>query len=303
MYKVGSWLLLGLLRLLGLLPLRVHYALGRFVTWLLQYVVGYRRDEVMHNLTKSFPDEKVWDLRVVRKEFYRHLGEVIAETVWFGACRGPKRLHRQRLVEIDNPELVATYREASPGMVILAGHTGNWEIIGGIAAYNYSDIPSPLSEENYCVVYRALSSRVWGEIMRDNRTAPLHDRKAYEGYLESKELIRYAFKHAGEKKAYGILIDQRPYFHSPADIEVDFMGQRVKTMTGGAALARKFNMAVLYQTAWHDRRGHYTLHYTPICGDASKMSVEEIMKKYYALLESDIREQPANYLWSHKRFV
>ena len=303
MYKVGSWLLLGLLRLLGLLPLRVHYALGRFVTWLLQYVVGYRRDEVMHNLTKAFPDEKVWDLRVVRKEFYRHLGEVIAETVWFGACRGPKRLHRQRLVEIDNPELVATYREASPGMVILAGHTGNWEIIGGIAAYNYSDIPSPLSEENYCVVYRALSSRVWGEIMRDNRTAPLHDRKAYEGYLESKELIRYAFKHAGEKKAYGILIDQRPYFHSPADIEVDFMGQQVKTMTGGAALARKFNMAVLYQTARRDRRGHYTLHYTPICGDASKMSVEEIMKKYYALLESDIREQPANYLWSHKRFV
>ncbi len=303
MYKVGSWLLLGLLRLLGLLPLRVHYALGRFVTWLLQYVVGYRRDEVMHNLTKAFPDEKVWDLRVVRKEFYRHLGEVIAETIWFGACRGPKRLHRQRLVEIDNPELVATYREASPGMVILAGHTGNWEIIGGIAAYNYSDIPSPLSEENYCVVYRALSSRVWGEIMLDNRTAPLHDRKAYEGYLESKELIRYAFKHAGEKKAYGILIDQRPYFHSPADIEVDFMGQRVKTMTGGAALARKFNMAVLYQTARRDRRGHYTLHYTPICGDASKMSVEEIMKKYYALLESDIREQPANYLWSHKRFV
>ena len=303
MYKVGSWLLLGLLRLLGLLPLRVHYALGRFVTWLLQYVVGYRRDEVMHNLTKAFPDEKVWDLRVVRKEFYRHLGEVIAETVWFGACRGPKRLHRQRLVEIDNPELVATYREASPGMVILAGHTGNWEIIGGIAAYNYSDIPSPLSEENYCVVYRALSSRVWGEIMRDNRTAPLHDRKAYDGYLDSKELIRYAFKHAGEGKAYGILIDQRPYFHSPADIEVDFMGQRVKTMTGGAALARKFNMAVLYQTARRDRRGHYTLHYTPICGDASKMSVEEIMKKYYALLESDIREQPANYLWSHKRFV
>ena len=303
MHKLGVFLLKVPLRLLGLLPLRVHYALGRFVTWLLQYVVGYRRDEVMHNLTKAFPDEKVWDLRVVRKEFYRHLGEVIAETVWFGACRGPKRLHRQRLVEIDNPELVATYREASPGMVILAGHTGNWEIIGGIAAYNYSDIPSPLSEENYCVVYRALSSRVWGEIMRDNRTAPLHDRKAYEGYLESKELIRYAFKHAGEKKAYGILIDQRPYFHSPADIEVDFMGQRVKTMTGGAALARKFNMAVLYQTARRDRRGHYTLHYTPICGDASKMSVEEIMKKYYALLESDIREQPANYLWSHKRFV
>ena len=34
-----------------------------------------------------------------------------------------------------------------------------------------------------------------------------------------------------------------------------------------------------------------------------ELAVAEIMKKYYALLESDIREQPANYLWSHKRFV
>ena len=60
----------GLLRLLGLLPLRVHYALGRFVAWLAESVLHYRRDVVVHNLTKCFPDRNVWDLKPIRKEFY-----------------------------------------------------------------------------------------------------------------------------------------------------------------------------------------------------------------------------------------
>ena len=303
MRKIGTWLLLGLLRLLGLLPLCVHYALGRFVSWLVEDVFHYRRDVVEHNLALCFPDKTDRERTEIRKDFYRHFGEVVAEAVWFGACRGPKRLHRRRLVEMDNPELLAQLNATSPGMIILAGHTGNWELIGGVASYCYADMPSPLDERNYCVVYRAISSRVWSDIMRDNRTAPLPDRKHYEGYLESKEIVRYAYRHIDEKKVYGILTDQRPYFASPANLEVEFLGQRVHTMTGGAALARKFKMPVVYQTTRRDRRGHYTLHYTTLCEDASQVSIEEIMKQYYTLLEKDIREQPANSLWSHRRFV
>ena len=303
MRKVGTWLLLGLLRLLGLLPLRVHYALGGFAAWLAQDVFRYRVDVVDGNLARCFPDKTDAERLAIRKEFYRHFGEVVGEAVWFGACRGPKRLHRQRLVEIDNPDLLAQLVGSAPGLIVLAAHTGNWELIGGIASYCYADMPSPLDERNFCVVYRAISSRVWSDIMRDNRTAPLLDRKHYTGYIESKELVRYAYTHIAEKKAYGILTDQRPYFASPANLDITFLGQPVKTMTGGAALARKFKMPVVYQTVRRERRGHYTLHYTTICEDASQMPVETIMKQYYALLESDIREQPANYLWTHRRFA
>ena len=45
------------------------------------------------------------------------------------------------------------------------------------------------------------------------------------------------------------------------------------------------------------------MRYTPICEDASKMSVQDIMQQYYKLLEQDIREQPGNYLWTHQRFA
>ena len=303
MRKIGTWLLLGLLRLLGLLPLRAHYALGRFASWLAEKAIRYRCDVVDHNLALCFPDKSDEERMAIRKDFYRHFGEIVAETVWFGACRNPKRLRRQRLVEVDNPDVAARLFEATPGMVVMYSHCGNWELFGGIESYGYSDPKLPFTEQNFCVVYRELSSKVWNDIMRDNRLAPLHDRKHFPGYIESKDIIRYAYAHRDEKKVYNLNTDQRPYFASPANLDIEFLGQHVQTMTGGAALARKFGLAVAYLSMRRDRRGHYSLHYTPLCEDASQESVETIMKRYYTLLEEDIRRQPANYLWTHRRFA
>lgn len=303
MHKLGVFLLKVPLRLLGLLPLRVHYALGRFVAWLAEDVVRYRRDVVMHNLTKAFPEKNVWDLKPIRKAFYQHFGELVAEAVWFGGCRNAKRLRRARLVEVENPEVAARLFEAAPSMVVMYSHCGNWELYGGIESYNYSDRPLPFNEQNFCVVYRELSSRAWDDVMRDNRFAPLKDRKHFPGYIETKDLIRYAYSHRDEKKIYNVNTDQRPYFESPANMDVDFFGQQVQTMTGAAALARKLGMSVAYLSMRRERRGHYVMRYEPICEDASKLGVAEIMQQYYRLVEADIRQQPENYLWTHQRFA
>ena len=303
MHKLGVFLLKVPLRLLGLLPLRVHYALGRFVAWLAEDVVRYRRDVVMHNLTKAFPEKNVWDLKPIRKAFYQHFGELVAEAVWFGGCRNAKRLRRARLVEVENPEVAARLFEAAPSMVVMYSHCGNWELYGGIESYNYTDKPLPFNEQNFCVVYRELSSRAWDEVMRDNRFAPLKDRKHFPGYIETKDLIRYAYSHRDEKKIYNVNTDQRPYFESPANMDVDFFGQQVQTMTGAAALARKLGMSVAYLSMRRERRGHYVMSYEPICEDASKLGVAEIMQQYYRLVEADIRQQPENYLWTHQRFA
>lgn len=49
-------------------------------------------------------------------------------------------------------------------------------------------------------------------------------------------------------------------------------------------------------------RGHYEMTMIPICMNASEHAPEEILRKYYDLLEEEIKETPANWLWSHKRW-
>ena len=303
MHKLGTWLLKGLLRLLSKLPLRVNYALGACVAWLARDVVRYRRKVVDQNLALCFPEKSDKERRAIRRGFYRHLGEVIAEVVWFGGCQNPERLHRQRLVEVDDPATVAALFDAAPSTIALCSHFGNWELYGGMASFNYTDTPLPFTEQNYCVVYLKQSSETWNEILRKNRMAPLLDPEHCEGYIESRDILRYVLRHRGEKKFYNINTDQRPYAISQGVAEVDFLGQRTYTMTGAAALARKLGLAVAYVAMRRDRRGHYLLHYTPICQDASQMEPQQLMQQFYTLLEEDIRRQPEEYLWSHRRFA
>jgi KDO2-lipid IV(A) lauroyltransferase len=49
-------------------------------------------------------------------------------------------------------------------------------------------------------------------------------------------------------------------------------------------------------------QGRYEMTFIPICEDASKTTPEDILRRYYDLLEQEINETPGNWLWSHKRW-
>lgn len=302
LFKIEKAALQTLLRLIGMLPLKVHYLNSHWVAALVEKVVRYRVNLVDDNLRHSFPEKTEAERLEIRHQFYLHFARIFLEALWFGACRDPKRLRKAHIVEIANPDLVTETFEKSSNIMVMYSHTGNWELLGGIASYNYTDKPMPLTEQNYCIVYRRMSSRLWDEVMRDNRFAPLEDREHFEGYLESMNIVRYAFRNKDNKKVYNMNTDQKPYFKSPDAIPVTFMNRPCKTMSAAAALARKFNMAVLYQRMVEVEQGRYSLEYVTICDDPSTMSVEQIMTRYYELLEADLREQPHNYLWTHNRW-
>ena len=82
--KILTKLMQGLLRVISALPLGFHYVWAGFFAWLLRDVMHYRGDEV------------------------------IAESIWFGGCRNPERLHRKRLVEYTNIDAVEAALAESP---------------------------------------------------------------------------------------------------------------------------------------------------------------------------------------------
>lgn len=301
MSAVGKCLVKGLMALNAALPLKVHYGLSGFVAWLAGSVIRYRYNEVTVNLSRCFPEKNYWEIDEIRRQFYRHFADIIVEAVWFGGCRKAERLKKAKIVSVKNPEVINGLYEKAPSVMVLYTHCGNWELLGGIASY--IEGPTPINEGNYCVLYRALHSKMWDEIMRENRFAPIEDRKNYQGYLESKAFVRYAFSHRNEKKIYNSNTDQRPYFEGSDSIGVTFMGKEVTTMSASAAIARKFGMAVCYMKMKVVERGHYEIEYIPICEDASQTDVKSIMDRYYELLDAELREQPFNYLWTHRRWI
>lgn len=277
-----------------------HYFHVRWIAWLLRVVLHYRRDVVMINLSRSFPDRKYGELAGICKDFYRHLATVMVEALWFGRCSYDK-LTKSRIAQVSNPEVLDRMYELAPSTIILQGHFGNWEMSGGIQSF-LEPHPSPATEKNICVIHKALSNKRWEGFFRRNRTAPLHDPEHYEGYIESGSVLRYIYEHRDEKRFYVLIADQSPYTDTDKNLTIDFLNQRTKVMTPAAAIARKLGLAVVYSGMMRREDGSYTIKYTPICEDASKMSVEDITKRFYSLLEADINAQPESYLWSHKRW-
>ena len=294
---IQAWLYLH-----GKLPLGYHRWWGRVLGWLLCHVFHYRVHVVMTNLARAFPEKKYQELKAISRQFYTHLATVFTEMIWFGACRGQKgrkRLHDSHIVEITNPEELSRLCRSARQLMLLQAHTGNWELIGGILNYSYGQALD-IDPSRFAVTYHRLASECWDAVMAWNRTAPVAD-LGFEGYVETMNMLRFAIGHKEEPYGYSFITDQFPYVYSWGT-NVEFLHQSTRTMTGAAALACKLNMAVGYLRFRCREDGGYTLTVVPIGPPETPMQPEELMKRYYELLEEDLRQQPWNYLWTHKRW-
>ncbi len=292
----------GMLRLMGRLPLSFHHAMAHVTGWFVRVVVRYRRDVVKDNLEKSFPEKSAAELKSIEKKFYAHFGRIFTEALWFGSCkgdRGRKRLKSSHIVEIANPEEFNRIIRDNREVMILQSHAGNWELIGGILNYTYGE-PLLITTHTFAITYLPLHNAFWDTFMGENRQAPVADMD-FTGYIPSHRIVRHVQEHAGKKYCYSFITDQFPYSYSHKHM-VHFMNRETPTMTGGAALACRMDMAVLYLRFAYREDGGYRMEFVPITEHAGTTAPMDIMKKYYNLLEEDLRKQPWNYLWTHKRW-
>ena len=291
----------GLIVLLSKLPFSFLYRVGVFFAWLAGKVLHYRSDVVWINISRSFPDKKYKELKTIYKDFYRHLGEMIAEFIWFGGSSF-KSLRKKGLVRITNSQVLADMREKAPSVTLLSTHCGNWELMGGLPGYDSDDgAPLAFSERDIYVVYKKLSSEVSDRVFALNRIAPL-EIVGTECEVESKNILRFSIANKDRKCLYIYPADQAPYKGTGKHPIGEFMHQPTNAMIGSMGIACKLSHAVVYMGMKRLERGHYEVTFTPICEDASLTTPEAILRKYYDLLEQELNETPANWLWSHKRW-
>ncbi|MGH2623051.1 MAG: lysophospholipid acyltransferase family protein, partial [Sphingobacterium sp.] len=58
------------LYLISLLPMSFLYALAYFAYFLTYYLVGYRKEVVIQNIARSFPEKRYGEIRAIVKKFY-----------------------------------------------------------------------------------------------------------------------------------------------------------------------------------------------------------------------------------------
>jgi KDO2-lipid IV(A) lauroyltransferase len=301
MKKLAIKIIRGLIRLLSKLPLKFHYAVGDAFAWLAKNVLKYRYSTVMVNLSRSFPDRKYKEIDRIASDFYTHLGELFVEAIWFGGS-SYKRLYESGIVTVTNPEEFSELFLSTPSMTVLSTHCGNWEILGGLLGYRTSTGGRiQIREDQINVVYKKLTNSVSDEVFKLNRIAPLEE-VGTECEVESNNILRQTVRQKGKRMLYIYPTDQAPYWYAGKHPIGEFMHQQTNAMLGSVGVACKFSHSVMYMKMKRVERGRYEMTLIPICTNASEMTPEEIMRKYYDLLQDELNETPHNWLWSHKRW-
>ena len=279
--------------LLSLLPLRVHHVLARFVAWLLGPVLKYREPVVRTNLSKAFPDLSPDEIAKLARGYYLHMADIICEIVW-SLTRSYSHIKRKGVCSVENGEILNDMFKRHGSVVVLLGHTGNWELLPGLPVY--SDV-AEYGYDNVMSAYHTMSNRFSEELFL--RLRSFHQFKQ-KNLVPSGSFLRYALEHRGDSKVYFFIADQCP--EGKGSVETEFLGLKTEWVGGAEAIARKTGMPVAYIGINKTARSRYVISIEAICEDAAGTQPGEITKSFAAKLERDIMADRGNWLWSHKRW-
>ena len=119
------YIVYGFFYLVSLLPWFVLHGIADFLTVLVFYVFGYRKDVVLKNLAVAFPEKTQKERNKIAFEFYRLFIDTLVETIKIVSL-SEKQLAKRFTgdVSIIN-EVLAEGRR----LQIHAMHNFNWEIV------------------------------------------------------------------------------------------------------------------------------------------------------------------------------
>lgn len=273
-----------LLKQVARLPFSLLYLLSNFLFFLIYHVIGYRKDVVVNNLQNVFPEKSKSEILTVTRKYYRHLADLIVETI---KMNGMTKSHFDERMVFKNPEIINSYFDKQQSVVVLTMHYNNWE---------WSSCVSHSIKHRILGVYKPLHNSHFDEYLNRSR------KKMGSDLVSNSHLLRTLIK--AEKKREPVFIwlaaDQTPpFFHK---FWMMFLNQETMFYPGPASISKRFNYPVFFQKITKTARGKYESEFELLVENPADKTEVEIMRAYIQKMEKVIRKQPEYYLWSHKRW-
>ena len=273
-----------LLWIISKLPFRLLYIFSDFVFFLVYRMLGYRKKIVSDNLKLVFPEKNKKELLQIQADFYDHTCDMFIEMIKTINLSKKEVKKRYRIINIE----VLQEIEKKKSSIIVCSHYANWE--WNVSINNY------VNSKGYAV-YQKIGNKYFDKLVRTIRA------KWNTSLITQSETVKTVILNTKNNitATYGIVSDQSPQLHK-AQYWSEFMGVKVPIHNGAETLARKLDLAVVFLKVSKVKRGYYKAEFIPITSAGKKTEKNEITERFLRETEKQIRERPAYYLWTHKRW-
>jgi len=283
-----SHLAVGALSLLSYLPFSLLTRIGAALGGLYYTIDGRRKRIGLDNLRLALGKEKTEEeLRSILKAAYRQIGSSMFE---FAAL--PKLTEKQLRgwIRFEGLEHLDAALRTGRGVILLAGHFGNWELTAqGLALRGYP---------GSAIGRRANTPLLHNYIIRCREAHGNH-------VIVRGKAMRRIFKVLDEGKILGILCDQRG--STSRGLSIDFFGHPAPTDPDIARIILKAQPVVMMAFGIRNPdQTHRIIIGRPLSFVPTGNRQEDafrLTQQYMKELEGMIRKYPDQWLWMHRRWM
>ncbi len=270
-----------LLWLIHWLPLRLQAAIGNALGWLAAMLPGHRKRTALKNLQLCFPEKSSAEHRRLLVQNFQASARAALEhglLIWASASR------LEKLIRIEGRE----HLDAQHGqpVILLAPHFVGLDM-GGVRLSTRTKVVSMFSRSRNAVV--------------DHYFLRLRQRFTEAVLASRHEGIRPLIKTIQAGLPFYYLPDQD--FGRRESIFVPFFGIPAATLPTLSRLAKISRARVVPAVTRQLPGGQgYVLTFYPAWEDYPGSDIVADARRMNAFIEDRIREMPAQYLWTHRRF-
>lgn len=285
-HRVQYGALRGVLTGLSALGFRRASALGARLGLLGHSPFGVRRGVVERQIAAAFPDWDAARVDATARAAYENLGRTTIETAIMS--RFSAKEIRDLFDEPEHWDLLERARREGRGVIVVAGHLGNWEIGGAYLASRDMD-------------FEAVARRMENPLFDAYLTRTRH--RAGMRVIYDADAVRRVPRALRSNATVAFLMDQGAA--GLASTWVPFFGRYAKTPRGAAVFALRLGAPVFFVAPLRKPDGRFRLVIEPVpireTGDKDA-DVDRIVADYTAVLETWVRREPGQYFWHHRRW-
>jgi len=275
-----TWIGLGFLRVINLLPFKAQIRVGKWLGHLLYHLAKSRRHVAAVNIRLCFPELSEAEQKQLVKDIFINNGIGIIETAM--AWWSDRESFRQR-VSLEGREHLDEALSEGRGVILLGAHFSTLDLGGLLFSLFY-----PLH-----TMYRPHNNPVMEHVIEKGRLrsiTSLIDRSDFRAVfraLKRNEIVWYA-------------PDQD--FGPTNSVYAPFFGVPAATVTATARLAKISKAPIILLSHHRTSSGHYNLKLHHPVEDFPKEIDKESAARINSELEMGIRYEPSQYMWIHRRF-
>ena len=271
------------IKILRFLPFHFAQRVGKWLGRCASLLPTESRRVTAINLKLCFPELSGTEHKALTRESLEESGKLLMEIPHF--WERPIDFSLGKIEKIEGEELLKNALRSNKGLLLLAPHLGNWELIGLFFSSRYAmaAMYSPPNVPGFEAYMIDVRSKAGSELVPTSR----------KGLARMITLLR-------EGDVVGILPDQSS--RGPGSTYAPFFGIEVRTMTLATKLLQKSNATVLSTYARRESNGRFTIVIKEVNPDIRSTDLFLACKTLNETVEECVRDCPAQYQWAYKRF-